>query len=126
VSPSTLGTVSCMHVNTPRRHEFLGGRSLLKLKRDSAHMHRLSTRQAKTENHLSSRVDEQAQGVRRRIILSVKFKRKSTKLLSLSELTKLREDSEIEVSKGKVPFYGRRTNEICSRRDKVCCDRWIR
>jgi hypothetical protein len=45
--------------------------------------------------------------VRGRILLSVKFKRKSAKLLSLSELTNLRKDSEIEVSKGKVPLYGR-------------------
>jgi hypothetical protein len=45
--------------------------------------------------------------VRGRILLSVKFKRKSAKLLSLSELTKLRKNSEIEVSKGKVPLLGR-------------------
>jgi hypothetical protein len=42
-----------------------------------------------------------------RILPSVKFKRKSAKLLSLSELTKLRKNSEIEVSKGKVPLFGR-------------------
>jgi hypothetical protein len=58
VSSSTLGTVSRMHVDTPSRSESLGGRSLLKLRRDSACMHRLSARQAETENHLSSRVDE--------------------------------------------------------------------
>jgi hypothetical protein len=58
VSSSTLGTVSCMHVDTPSRSESLGGRSLLKLRRDSARMHRLSARQAETENHLSSRVEE--------------------------------------------------------------------
>jgi hypothetical protein len=63
--------------------------------------------------------------VRGRILLSVKFKRKSAKLLSLSELTKLRKNSEIEVSKGKVPLFGRRMNEICSGRAKVCCDHWI-
>jgi hypothetical protein len=63
--------------------------------------------------------------VRRRILPSVKFKRKSAKLLSLSELTKLRKNSEIEVSKGKVPLFGRRTNEICSGRAKVRCDHWI-
>jgi hypothetical protein len=40
-------------------------------------------------------------------LLSVKFGRKSAKLLSLSELTKLRRDNEIEVSKGKIPLYGR-------------------
>jgi hypothetical protein len=40
-------------------------------------------------------------------LLSVKFRRKSAKLLSLSELTKLRKNSEIEVSKGKVPLFGR-------------------
>jgi hypothetical protein len=45
--------------------------------------------------------------VRGRILPSVKFKRKSAKLLSLSELTKLRKNSEIEVSKGKVPLFGR-------------------
>jgi hypothetical protein len=58
VSSSTLGIVSRMHVDTPSRTESLGGRSLLKLRRDSARMHRLSARQAKTENLLSSRVDE--------------------------------------------------------------------
>jgi hypothetical protein len=42
--------------------------------------------------------------VRGRILPSVKFKRKSTKLLSLSELTKLRKDSEIQVSKGEDPL----------------------
>jgi hypothetical protein len=55
VSSSTLGIVSCMHVDPPSRSESLGGRSLLKLRRDSARMHRLSARQAETENHLSSR-----------------------------------------------------------------------
>jgi len=40
-------------------------------------------------------------------LLSVKFRRKSAKLLSLSELTNLRKDSEIEVSQGKFPSYGR-------------------
>jgi hypothetical protein len=42
-----------------------------------------------------------------RIIPRVKFKRKSEKLLSLSELTNIRKNSEIEVSKEKVPFFGR-------------------
>jgi hypothetical protein len=42
-----------------------------------------------------------------RILPSIKFKRKSTNLLSLSELTKLRKSSEAEVSKGKVPLFGR-------------------
>ena len=41
--------------------------------------------------------------MRKRILLSVKFKRKSAKLLSLSELTKLRKSSEAKVLKGKVP-----------------------
>jgi hypothetical protein len=63
--------------------------------------------------------------VRGRILPSVKFKRKSAKLLSLSELTKLRKSSEAEVSKGKVPLFGRRTDEICSEEATVCCDRWI-
>jgi hypothetical protein len=58
VSSSTLGTVSCTHVDTPSHSESLGGGSLLNLRRDSAHMHRLSARQAETENHLSSRVEE--------------------------------------------------------------------
>jgi len=65
------------------------------------------------------------QGVHKRILLSVKFKRKRENLLSLSELTKLRKDIEIEVSKGKVPLYGIRTNEMCSGRAKVCIDCWI-
>jgi hypothetical protein len=56
--------------------------------------------------------------VRRRILLSVKFKRKSAKLLSLSELTNLRKNSDIEVSKGKVPLFGRRTNEILFRKSQ--------
>jgi hypothetical protein len=46
VSLSTLGIVSRVHVDTPSRSESLGGRSLLNLMRDSAHMHRLSVRQA--------------------------------------------------------------------------------
>jgi hypothetical protein len=52
VSSSTLGTVSCMHVDPPSLSESFGGRSLLKLRRDSAHMHRLSARKAETKNHL--------------------------------------------------------------------------
>jgi hypothetical protein len=55
-------------------------------------------------------------------LLSVKIRRKSAKFLSLSELTKLRNNGEIEVSKGKVPLFGRRTDEICLGRAKVCCD----
>jgi hypothetical protein len=47
-----------MHVDTPSHTESLGGRSILKLKRDSAHMHRLSVRHTDIENLLSSRVDE--------------------------------------------------------------------
>jgi hypothetical protein len=64
--------------------------------------------------------------VRGKILLSVKFKRKSANLLSLSELTKLRKNREIEVSKGKVPLFGRKMSEICSGRSKVCCDYWTR
>jgi hypothetical protein len=60
-----------------------------------------------------------------RIIPRVKLKRKSANLLSLSELTKLRKSSEAEVSKGKVPLFGRRTNEICSEEATVYCDHWI-
>jgi hypothetical protein len=59
-------------------------------------------RQAEVENLLSSRLDEGAQGVCIRPFLSVKFRRKSTKLLSPSELTKLRKDNEIQVSKGNI------------------------
>jgi hypothetical protein len=44
VSSSTLGTVSCTHVDTPSHYESLGGGSLLNLRRDSARMHRLSVR----------------------------------------------------------------------------------
>ena len=91
-----------MHVDTPSCTESLGGRSLLKLKRDSAQMHRISVRKTETKNLLSSRVDESSQGVCKRILLTVKFKRKSAILLSLLELTKLRKNNEIEVSKGKV------------------------
>jgi hypothetical protein len=45
--------------------------------------------------------------VRRRILPSVKFKRKSSNILILSELTKLETNSEVEVSKkggGGVPY----------------------
>jgi hypothetical protein len=42
--------------------------------------------------------------VRRRILPSIKFKRKSEKILRISELTKLRKNNEVEVSKkGRVP-----------------------
>ena len=58
VSLSTLGIVSCTHVDTPSRSKSLGGGSILKLRRDSACMQRLSVRQVETENHLSSRVEE--------------------------------------------------------------------
>jgi hypothetical protein len=64
--------------------------------------------------------------VRGRILPSVEFKRKSANLLSLSEITNLRKNKKIEVSKGKVPLFGRRMNEICSGRAKVCYDHWIR
>ena len=40
-----------------------------------------------------------------RILPSVKFKRKSTKLLILSKITKLRKNNEVEVSKkGGIPY----------------------
>jgi hypothetical protein len=42
-----------------------------------------------------------------KILLSVKFKRKSKNLLSLSELTELKKSNEVEVSKGKVPLFER-------------------
>jgi hypothetical protein len=58
VSSSTLGIVSCTHVDPPSHSESLGGRSLLKLRRDSARRHRLSVRETKVENHLSCRVEE--------------------------------------------------------------------
>jgi hypothetical protein len=38
----------------------------------------------------------------RKTLLSVKIRRKSAKLLSLLELTNLKKNSDIEVSKGKV------------------------
>jgi hypothetical protein len=44
--------------------------------------------------------------VRGRTLPSVKFRRKSAKLLSLSELTKFRKSNEVEVSKEKVPLVG--------------------
>jgi hypothetical protein len=58
VSSSTLGIISCTHVDPPSHSDSLGGWSLLKLMRDSEHMHRLSTRQIEAENHLISRVEE--------------------------------------------------------------------
>jgi hypothetical protein len=39
--------------------------------------------------------------------INVKFRRKRENLLSLSELTKLRESSKFEVSKGMVPLFGK-------------------
>jgi hypothetical protein len=42
-----------------------------------------------------------------RILPRITFKRKSAKLLSLLEPTKLRKNNEFEVSKGEVPFFGR-------------------
>jgi hypothetical protein len=44
VSSLTLGTVSRTHVDIPSHYECLGEGSLLNLRRDSAHMHRLSMR----------------------------------------------------------------------------------
>jgi hypothetical protein len=41
------------------------------------------------------------------ILPSVKFKRRSTNILILSNLTNLRKSSEVEVYKGKVPLFGR-------------------
>ena len=58
MSSSTLGIVSCMHVDPPSHFESLGGRSLLNLRRDSERMHRLSVKQIEIENHLSPRVEE--------------------------------------------------------------------
>jgi hypothetical protein len=60
--------------------------------------------------------------VRGRILPSVKFKRKREKLLSLSKLKNLKKSGEVEVSKGKVPLFGRRMDEICSKESTVCCD----
>jgi hypothetical protein len=50
--------------------------------------------------------------VRGRIPLSVKFRRNSTKCPNILELTKLRKDSEIQVSNGKILSFGRRMDEI--------------
>jgi hypothetical protein len=58
VSSSTLGIVSRMPIDTPSHSESLGGRSLLKIRRDSAHMHTLSMMQVETRNHLSYRSEE--------------------------------------------------------------------
>jgi hypothetical protein len=57
--------------------------------------------------------------------LSVKFRRNSTKCLSILELTKLRKDSEIQVSKGKILSFGRRRDEISSGGAEVLHDRRI-
>ena len=38
-----------------------------------------------------------------RILPSIKFKRKSAKLLSLSKIMNIKKNNEVEVSKGKVP-----------------------
>ena len=63
--------------------------------------------------------------MRERILPSVKLKRKSKNILSLSELTKLRKSSEAEVLKGKVPLLGRQMDEIYLEEATVCCDCWI-
>jgi hypothetical protein len=42
-----------------------------------------------------------------------------------SELTKLRKDSEIQVSKGRSSHLGRRVDKIRSGKYKVCHDHWI-
>jgi hypothetical protein len=68
---------------------------LVKLRRDSEDMNKVSMRWVEVENLLSSRLNEWAQGVHEIFLPSVKFKRKSAKLLILSELTKLMKDSEI-------------------------------
>jgi hypothetical protein len=43
----------------------------------------------------------------KKTLLSVKFRRKSTNILILSELIKLRKSNEIEELKVKVPLFGR-------------------
>jgi hypothetical protein len=58
VSLLTLGIVSCTHIDPPSCSRSLGGHSLLKIKRYSECMHRLSARQIETKNHLSPRVEE--------------------------------------------------------------------
>jgi hypothetical protein len=56
-----------------------------------------------------------------RILPIFKFKRNSAKIPSLSDITKLRNNSKIEVSKGNVSLLGRQMNEICLGRAKVYC-----
>ena len=58
VSSSTLGIVSCMHIDPPSHSKSFGGRSLLKLGRYSECMHKLSARKIETKNHLSPRVEQ--------------------------------------------------------------------
>jgi hypothetical protein len=60
-----------------------------------------------------------------KILLSVKFRRNSAKRLSISELTKLRKDSEIQVSKKEIPSFGIQANEIRLGGAKVLHDNWI-
>jgi hypothetical protein len=60
-----------------------------------------------------------------RILPSDNFKRKSTKLLRLSGITNLRKSSEAEVSKGKIPLFGRRMDKIFLEKAMVYCDHWI-
>jgi len=43
----------------------------------------------------------------KKTLLSVKFKRKSANILILLELKNLKKSGEVEVSKGKVPLFGR-------------------
>jgi hypothetical protein len=44
--------------------------------------------------------------VHKRTLPSVKFRRKRTKLLSLSDITKFRKSNEFQLSKEKVPLVG--------------------
>jgi hypothetical protein len=52
VSLSTLGIISCTHVDTPNNSEYLGGWIMLNLRRYSDCMQNLSAREIETENHL--------------------------------------------------------------------------
>jgi hypothetical protein len=59
------------------------------------------------------------------MFLSVTFKRKSAKPLSLLEPMKLKKNSEVKVSKGNILSFRRGTDEISSGGSKVCHDRYI-
>jgi hypothetical protein len=88
-------------------------------------MHWVSVRQVETENLLCYRVDEWEQGVRGRIHISVKFRINSARWLSILELMKIRKDSKIKVSKGKILSFGRRMDDISSGRAKALHNRHI-